>query len=190
MTIVVGVDPSLTGTGVCLLSVGDEDADDRGRYYFHKTITVPSKSSKTWNDLYLRIHGIVETVNDAVEEADLIVMEQPAFASRTGKAHDRSWLWGEIYTRFADRNIPIVTARPQDRCLYATGKGNASKDEVMAATIRRYTEIDIPNNNVADAVIFAALGARMKNVPIETDLAKKYLTFASSGKSVLAGMES
>lgn len=188
MPIVVGIDPSLTATGVCM--VATDPGPPSPPYFWHKTLTVPSKSSKTWHGLYLRIHGIAETINDAVEEADLIVMEQPAFSSRTGKQHDRSWLWGEIYTRFADRNIEIVTARPQDRCLYAVGKGNASKDEVMAATIRRYPMLDIPNNNVADAVIFAALGSRYKGSPIDGELAKKYLTFSSSGKSVLDGMES
>ncbi|ADX31929.1 RuvC-like Holliday junction resolvase [Tsukamurella phage TPA2] len=191
MPIVVGVDPSLTATGLCVLNVAEPAfMDDPAPGYDARTLTVPSKSSKTWHDLYLRIHGVAQTINDAVDYADVIVMEQPAFASRTGKQHDRSWLWGEVYTRFADRNIPVLTARPQDRCLYATGKGNAKKEEVMAATIRRYTEIDIPNNNVADAVIFAALGARAKGSPIESDLAKKYLVFSSSGKSVLDGLES
>ena len=53
---------------------------------------------------------------------------------------------------------------------YATGKGTASKMEVMAAAIKRYPQFDIANDNEADAVILTAFLARALGRPIEESL--------------------
>ena len=53
---------------------------------------------------------------------------------------------------------------------YATGRGNAAKDEVLAAVVRRYPHADINGNDIADAVVLAAMGARHREAPIENSL--------------------
>ena len=50
---------------------------------------------------------------------------------------------------------------PQSRAKYATGRGNAPKDQVLAATIKRYPHLDIIDNNAADAVLLASAGLRV-----------------------------
>jgi crossover junction endodeoxyribonuclease RuvC len=50
---------------------------------------------------------------------------------------------------------------------YICSRGNAPKDQVLAAASKRYPHIDITGNDVADAVVLAAIGARHLGFPIE-----------------------
>ena len=60
--------------------------------------------------------------------------------------------------------------------MYGTGKGNAGKDEVMLATARRYTnQAEVANNDQADALVLAAMGARHLGAPIEESLPQSHL---------------
>ena len=56
---------------------------------------------------------------------------------------------------------------PTARAKYGTGKGNAAKDAVLAAVIRRYPAVDVTGNDEADALILAAMGARHLGIPLE-----------------------
>jgi crossover junction endodeoxyribonuclease RuvC len=47
-----------------------------------------------------------------------------------------------------------------NRAKFCTGRGNAAKDEVLAAAIKRWPELDIADNNQADALILAMMGAQ------------------------------
>lgn len=61
---------------------------------------------------------------------------------------------------------------------YATGKGggkDAGKDAVLAAAIRTYPHLDITGNDIADAVIFLAIGRRLTGQPMEASLPKARL---------------
>jgi Holliday junction resolvasome RuvABC endonuclease subunit len=50
---------------------------------------------------------------------------------------------------------------------YATGKGNAQKDHVLAAAIRLWPDVAITGNDTADALILAAIGCRTLNLSID-----------------------
>ena len=155
---VVGVDLSLTGTGVAV-STG-----------FVTTV----KSKPTDDDIasrYLRLEGIVQRVV-AVTPYDtaLVVLEAPAYASKGGHAHDRSGLWWLLVDRLARARpqAAIVEIAPTSRAKYATGKGKASKEEVLLAVERRFGGWMVGNNNEADAVVLCAAGARALGRPIDT----------------------
>ena len=64
---------------------------------------------------------------------------------------------------------------PSCRAKYATGKGNAGKDEVLLAASRRYPHAPIVGNDDADAVVLAAIGARLLGEPVEDSLPKTHL---------------
>ncbi|NUS59160.1 MAG: hypothetical protein HOV66_30530, partial [Streptomycetaceae bacterium] len=49
---------------------------------------------------------------------------------------------------------------------YATGKGNAGKDEVLAAVVRRYPDVEVSNNNEADALVLRAMGCDHLGQPL------------------------
>ena len=68
------------------------------------------------------------------------------------------------------QGVPVGTIKK-----HATGKGNAGKDEVLLAVSRRYPQAPIVNNDQADAVTLAAMGARLLGEPVEDSLPKAHL---------------
>ncbi|MBB1197787.1 hypothetical protein [Curtobacterium flaccumfaciens] len=50
---------------------------------------------------------------------------------------------------------------------YATEETRAVKDVVVAMVVRRYRQIDVTNNNTADAAVLVAMLARHLGRPLE-----------------------
>lgn len=170
----IGIDPSLTGTGLVTVRY---DTNDN---HVVQTQLVTSKLIKpeTVANRVLRLQTIVDRV-DSQLIANLgvaylngtctAVIETPAYAvgPASGKAHERSWLWGKIVDKIVGRGNRVLTATSQQRMMYATGTGRADKDKVLAAVIRRWSEYEIENNNIADGMVFASMAARLIGKPIE-----------------------
>jgi Holliday junction resolvasome RuvABC endonuclease subunit len=78
--------------------------------------------------------------------------------------HERAGLWWMIVHRLWRLGIPVAIASPANVKLFATGKGNAAKDRVLAAAVRKFPEIE--SNDEADALCCAALGAQRLGVPL------------------------
>lgn len=140
---VVGVDLSLRSTGIA----GSTGWADR---------LVPPAGAR---DL-LRLRWLVDEVRLNVTAATLVVLEGPAH-SRAAQAghHELAGLWWMVRDRLARMDIPVAVVSPSARAKYATGRGNAGKDEVLAAVIRRYPDVEITGNDQADAYTLAAMGA-------------------------------
>ena len=154
--IVVGLDLSLTMTGIAC----NHDADPMGwlwrvRSKGTKADTLDERAQRLGN-LAHRIIGDVTQRLDAVP--DLVVVEAPAFAQVSGSHHDRSGLWWLVVEPLCALVCPVVEVPPTTLKKYATGKGNASKDEVLAAIIRRYPMCNPLDNNEADALALMAMG--------------------------------
>lgn len=169
--VVVGLDLSLTGTGMARLGPYEEDQ-----------VTTLSSKGKTADSLATRrarLARIADLISDHIGSGPTyaVAIETPAHNQTSGHHHDRSGLWWMVMDRLLnpdDRSRlepPLVyeVATTQVK-KYATGKGNASKMEVMAAAIKRYPQFDIANDNEADAVILAAFLARALGEPIEESL--------------------
>lgn len=154
----VGVDLSLTGTGLSRFVAGRIDTD------LIKTI---GRKTDTLQDRSERLTGIAHDVRTFALAASLIVIEAPSYGSKHGAQHDRSGLWWLVVNDLIQSGHEVATVSPQGRAKYATGKGNADKDSVLASAIRRYPDAMITNNNVADAVILGAMGKRRLGEPVE-----------------------
>jgi crossover junction endodeoxyribonuclease RuvC len=140
--IVLGVDPSMTATGLAT-------RDEAGTFE-----TKPD----AWRGRDLaRLQYIAGAVLDAAKGADLVVMEGLAFASKSGKAGDRAGLHWLIRDRLDGLGVPVAIVPPTSRAKYATGKGNAGKDAVLIEVVRRLP-VQVANNNEADAVVLLAMG--------------------------------
>ncbi|MDN5688231.1 MAG: hypothetical protein L0G94_16370, partial [Brachybacterium sp.] len=63
--------------------------------------------------------------------------------------------------------VPVVEVSPPSRMMYATGKGNAGKDLVLVTTAATYKQAEVTGNDVADAVVIAAMISRLAGQPIE-----------------------
>ena len=169
--IVFGIDPSLTSTGVAFVDTADRLTVGVGR--------VQSKGGRadSWPVRATRIGRLADRVAaETPAGARLAVIEAPSLAQRNaGAAHDRAGLWWGIYHRLTAAGVPVLPVPPSCRAKYATGKGNAGKDEVLLAASRRYPHAPIVGNDDADAVVLAAIGARMLGEPIEDSMPKTHL---------------
>lgn len=154
---VVGLDLSLTSTGVAV-ATQDGAITDR--------ITTKPTPNATLRDRVARLGMMASLTCDHAKGADLIVIEQPAYSRTGGSTHDRSGLWWLVVGKLSGL-YPVVEVAPTCRSRYATGRGNASKDDVLSAVIRRYPHVDVNGNDEADALILAAMGARHLGHPLE-----------------------
>lgn len=111
--------------------------------------------------------GLANRITLAIGRPDLVVMELPAPSRAGGGAHERAWLWWELY-RWLDRHdIPVGLMTPNQRMLYAAGKGTASKNVVVDAVARRWPAWSTGgDDNLADAVVLMAAGMDWWGCPV------------------------
>lgn len=166
--IVIGVDLSMTSTGLARIDT------ERGEVAVATITTKPPKMS-TLLTRDTRLEKIENAIWSWSLSAYLVVIEGPAFSSTMGSAHDRSGLWWRVVAHQINAGRKVVEVPPTSRIKYATGKGNASKDAVLAAVVRRYSWVETANNDEADSLVLAAMGARSLGFPIEESLSKEHL---------------
>ncbi|MGZ4745622.1 MAG: hypothetical protein ACXVYY_00930 [Oryzihumus sp.] len=141
------MDLSLTQTGVALDGV---------------THTVRSKPVKagtpdTVRQTLERLQNLTTGVLVHVAGVDVVCVEGPSLGSKGGHTHDRSGLWWMVYDRLSRLGIAVAVIPPNNVKKYATGRGNADKDAVLADAIRR---LGFPgkSNDEADAWVMRCMG--------------------------------
>lgn len=165
----VGIDLSLTSTGIAV-----------SRHGWLETTLVTSKPPKgggLYSGKLARFQQIRSDImmNIATGSESHVYLEGPAYASAGQATHDMAGNWWMLYEMLTDWGHMVTVVPPAVVKQYATGKGNAAKDAVLAAAIKRYPEIDIPGNDIADAVVLMAIGRRLMGQPLEADLPKTHL---------------
>lgn len=161
-----GIDLSLTSTGVALVDTEGETRVERLR-----------SSGTRADSLLLRCARLERLAGEVIalvsgHRPDLVVIEAPAFGTPGGSVHDRSGLWWLVVADLT-QTFPLVEVGNTARAKYATGVGggaNAGKDAVLAAVVRRYGDVDVQGNDVADALLLACMGARHLGAPVEAHL--------------------
>lgn len=164
----VGLDLSLTATGIAVTDVSRQGAG---------CFVVRSKGSlkDTLAERALRLSGLDDSIRQIIPSDAIIGIETPAYNQTSGNHHDRSGLWWLVVSALAPYNRIVEVSTTQVK-KYATGKGNAGKDEVMIAAAKRYPEFDIVDNNSADAVVIAAFVSRAFGYPLEDSLPQANLS--------------
>lgn len=137
----VALDPSVTSTGVC---------DQNG-----------PRTIKGVGAGMARLARLRDEVRRAVIDADVVVIEGYSFGSPKGaanRAHQLGELGGVIRLTLHDLAVPHVDVPPANLKQFACGKGNASKEEVLTAAVRR---LGYPGSSKdeADALWLYAMGA-------------------------------
>ena len=160
--IVAGIDPSLTSTGVAVVRSPERV----------ETATVTSKppapGTETVRTRFERMEKLASGILELIDDADVVGIESPAYGMRNaGKVHDRSGLWWWIVGQLEARGVPVIEVTPPSRMMYATGKGNAGKDLVLVTAAATYKQAAISGNDIADAVVIAAMISRLAGQPIE-----------------------
>jgi crossover junction endodeoxyribonuclease RuvC len=156
VSVVVGLDLSLTATGVAVPS-GVRTLPSRG------------KADANLAERCARLTQLRLRVDMALAELTppgLVVLEAPSYGSSNGHQHDRSGLWWGVVSWLLQSGVPVAEVPPALVKKYATGKGNATKDEVLAAVVRRYSDVEVRNNNEADALVLRAMGCDWLGQPL------------------------
>src|SRR6185312_10547010 len=60
-----------------------------------------------------------------------VAIEGPSYGSQHGREHERGGLWWYVVVQLDLLGYPLVVVPPAVLKKYATGKGNAGKDEVL-----------------------------------------------------------
>lgn len=177
---VVGIDPSLTRSGIATGQSG------------HNPIAVTTIGSTghrydTWHDRWLRITRLSDRIAAAthLSPETLVAIEAPSYGSSGGSQHDRAGLWWAIYGHAAQAGATVLCVPPTVRAMYATGKGNAGKESVIASVVRRYPHTRIENNDEADALVLYALANRANESPIERDIPKANLRASDRTRALI-----
>lgn len=113
----MGLDLSLTSTGISCDGV--------------TSCLVPPKLQRGPERLSLISRSIIERVKE--NSINCVIIEGYSFASRNSQSHSIGELGGCVRMLLWEEGVPYVDVPPTSRAKFATGKGNASKTEVISA---------------------------------------------------------
>ena len=185
MTMYAGLDLSLSNTG---LAVWNGESVYTKLLPSKPTPTGPLVAKKggkmakteTYGDKMRRFARIRADIDMWIPAGIPVFIEGPSYSSLGQATHDIAGNWWLVVTMLRDRGNTVHVISPSTLKQYATGKGNAAKDVVLAAVIKRYPQVDVLNNDVADATALLAIGLRLNGTPLEDNLPAKNLSALES----------
>jgi Holliday junction resolvasome RuvABC endonuclease subunit len=165
MSTAIGIDPSLTGTGLARVTADGVS----GALLETSTVATSGRRADPLPDRHRRLEVISRSVTDWALPADLVVIEGPAYAARGGSVLDRHGLWWFLVSALLRRCVPVAVCPPSVRCRWATGRGNADKAAVSASVESLWRSagedpgggLSGPQNaNESDAAALASMAAQ------------------------------
>ena len=166
--IVVGIDPSLTGTGIVVLRNGE----------IEQALTTKNKPElgiiERVRRIYEQINNVIENLSTCYvnayigdkrmirwEPPSLIVIEGFSYGSKGRGVFDIAYLGWRIREELeryrTEDDIPWLEVSPSQVKQFATGKGNANKEIVLQQVYKRWG-VELTDNNQADAYVLAQIG--------------------------------
>jgi Holliday junction resolvasome RuvABC endonuclease subunit len=168
---VLGIDPSLTATGLAKTT-------ESTVVLTHRVTTMPATELGA---IRQRIRYVVgQTLKFAPAEC-ITIIEAPIVTrnGRGGQQLERAWLFGFLVDQLMQRG-PVIQVSPRTRAKYGSGNGNADKKTVLAAVRATFPSLRIVDDNVADALALLSMGARWKGEPIDGAPSKAQLAAMTS----------
>lgn len=150
---IVGIDPSLTGTGLAAIVDGRLTGTD--------VIRPPAwqkRAPRTEQERQMRLDVILGVIGEWARLADLTVIEGLSFDHHDSDRQLSGLNWIIRRQLWAGRR-PFVLVPPSNLKLWAVGHGRAPKGVMLAAARETFPEIEIEDDNAADATWLAALGS-------------------------------
>lgn len=162
VSFIVGIDPSLTCTGVAVANVEGGTIETTARLRTLPTARTP------WA-VHHRIRAqVLQVLRAAPPQVLLTVIESPSLRSRFGAHDERIALYWMLFDQMSGRG-PVIPVGPKTRAKYAAADGNADKAAVLAAIRDKFPGLAVPDDNVADAIALASIGARLVGRPVDGD---------------------
>lgn len=153
MSTIIGIDPSLTRTGLARITVHDHG-------HLIETNVIASTGSKG-DDLATRaerLASIHQQVAAYATAADLVVIEGPALNMSNPGTWDRAGVWWMVVDHLHAHEVPVAVCPPSTLKKLATGNGRAQKPDMRVAWLQRAGE-DVADDNECDAAWLATAGA-------------------------------
>ena len=166
--IVVGIDPSLTSTGIVVLRNNE----------IGKALTTKNEPKlgtiERVRRIYKQINNVIENLSTCYvnayigdkrmirwEPPSLIVIEGFSYGSKGRGVFDIAYLGWRIREELeryrTEDDIPWLEVSPSQVKQFATGKGNANKEVVLQQVYKRWG-VESTDNNQADAYVLAQIG--------------------------------
>jgi len=166
--IVVGIDPSLTSTGIVVLRNNE----------IGKALTTKNEPKlgtiERVRRIYEQINNVIENLSTCYvnayigdkrmirwEPPSLIVIEGFSYGSKGRGVFDIAYLGWRIREELeryrTEDDIPWLEVSPSQVKQFATGKGNANKEVVLQQVYKRWG-VELTDNNQADAYVLAQIG--------------------------------
>lgn len=155
---IMGLDLSLTSTG-CVLLEDSEVAES-------KAITSRFKAEARLADLREKITSTIK-----LHQPELVVVEGYSFGSHTAIA-SMAEIGGIVKCSMFEMGQNYLVVPPARVKKFATGRGNAKKDEVRLEVYKRW-KFEAPSNDEVDAYVLARIG--LAYLGYDTDLIKPQL---------------
>ena len=132
-----GIDQSLNSTGVVVMSL------DSGEVLFHHAIILNSgrkSDPKLFGaDRLIFIRDCIKNIL-AKYNVEYLVIEGYSFGSRGSSIFDLGEIGGAVRVLAHDLKIPVEVVPPKTLKKYITGNGNASKEEMSEAVLKKYSK--------------------------------------------------
>lgn len=153
---VIGLDLSLTATGMCAPFAGCDP----------EPVVIRTNSKDPLGRRMACIASAIQYELDTLSgdgSVELAVVEDlPTHAHGAGKT---GTVHGVVHLLLFQHAIPTVTVPPATLKVWATGRGNAGKSDIRMETFKRYG-VDLDDDNAADAFQLWTLGAWLLGDPI------------------------
>lgn len=183
MTAICGLDLSLTSAGIACIELAEAqiwDHDGATVESVISNVTVRSLGhaghrTDSWDTRETRIvRQVVDVMAHVPSEAILAVIEGPAYGKNLPSSFDRAGLWWGIKSAVRARGIPTAICPPTTRASWATGKGNADKAAVVDAISQMWPATRLYNDDQADALVLASIGAQRLGVQLPFPLKDRH----------------
>ena len=140
---IYGVDASLTSTGIAKVD----------------TLIANNVTTKSIQSKKKGVERLVEIRQEVFKEVmygNLVVIESYAF-SRPNQAHQIGELGGVLRVMFHESNLEVLEVAPTQLKKFATGKHNASKEEIAVAAYKKWG-VECRTNDETDAAVLVYIG--------------------------------
>lgn len=141
MNCFMGIDPSLTGTGIFVLY---ED----GRNVSCEISTDPKKHPHSLERVDYISQKVVKLINK--HKPVSILMEDYFNGRQAGTVIKLAELGTMLRTRVLENGNQFLTAKPSQIKKFVTGKGNCGKELILKCVYKKWA-VDVSSNNIADA---------------------------------------
>lgn len=156
---ILGIDPSLTGTGFARLYLASNG--------WHGVTWTDGRDGKR-NESLIQRDDRIDTIADnlRMDSWDLTFagIEEPAYAAPGGSSWDRAGLWWRLTHKVLAYDVPLIQVNNKLVQKFAVGRAHSKKNpvdkaDVAMAVAKMWPDIEIRGNNAADALVIASIAA-------------------------------